>query len=231
VIERHDFDIHFQPVVDIATGRIEAQEALVRFRDGHTPADVFHSELRLERLVDLELAIVAAAIDAAHRLPAGVSVNVNVTPAAALDDRLASLLHDAERPVVLEITENDRFTAADAVLLRSRVPADCQIAADDVGAGFAGLSQLVGVRPDVVKIDRELVRGLHRDPARQVVVAGLVRFADETGADLIAEGIEERAEADQLLQLGVRLGQGYLFGRPAPIADLTCAVGALVHGA
>lgn len=220
VVEHRDFDLHFQPIIDITTGRIDAEEALVRFRDGHTPLDVFNREETLERVVELELAIVAVAVAEAHRLPPGVAVHINVTPTAALDDRLPVLLEPADRRVVLEITENDRFNTADAAVLRSRLPTGCQIAADDVGAGFSGLSQLLGVRPEVVKIDRELVKGLQDDPARQVVVAGLVRFAEATGATLIAEGIEEPDESDALVRLGVRLGQGYLFGRPAPVTEL-----------
>ena len=216
IIDGAAFDVHFQPVVDMVTGRIEAQEALVRFHDGTSPADVFNTAARVDRTVPLELAIVSAAVEHAAHIPTDVAIHVNVSPLAALSEQLPDLLAPTGHRFVLEITENDRFGPAEAAVLRSRLPG-CRIAADDVGAGFAGLTQLVRVRPDIVKIDRAIVTDIHDDPARQVVVAGLVRFAETTGASLIAEGIERGAEADSLIELGVRLGQGFYFGRPSPL--------------
>lgn len=217
VIDGNRFDVHYQPIIDMTTGRIEAQEALVRFHDGTSPVDVFHAAATVDRLIDLELAIVAMVLANSSVVPHDVLIHVNVSPVAAMRAELALLLGDFPRPIVLEITENDQFGPSEAAALRANLPSTVRLAADDVGAGFAGLVQLVGVRPDIIKIDRAIITTIDLDPARQVVVTGLVEFAATTSAQLIAEGIETVAEATTLQQLGVRLGQGYYFGRPAPL--------------
>ncbi|TDT16028.1 EAL domain-containing protein (putative c-di-GMP-specific phosphodiesterase class I) [Ilumatobacter fluminis] len=217
-IAHRRFTMHYQPIVDMTCGEVEATEALVRFDDGTSPVDVFHTPDHHDRRVELELEIVAAVTDDLASGAVSVPVHVNVSPAAALDPRLGELVHGTGRPLVLEITENAAFDAHDAATLRAQMPPTCRLAADDVGAGYAGLVQLVGVQPDLIKIDREIVSSIDTDPARQVVVSGLIEFAATTGAELVAEGIETAAEAAFLIEIGVRLGQGYFFGRPAPLA-------------
>ena len=90
---------------------------------------------------------------------------------------------------------------------------------DDVGAGYAGLQQILKLRPDILKLDMSLVRDVDLDPARRSLVAALVHFASETGARLVAEGIERLEEREALRTLGVDYGQGYLLGRPGKIGD------------
>ncbi len=85
---------------------------------------------------------------------------------------------------------------------------------DDLGAGHSRLGRLVTLRPDIVKLDRGLTAGIHRDPYRQAVVRGLVAMAAETGTRVIAEGIECREQAETLRGLDIRYGQGFYFGRP-----------------
>lgn len=217
VVDGRRFDVHFQPIVDMQTGRTVAVEALVRFDDGTPPSHVFMSSAPNRRQTELELLVVTRAIELAQVLPDDVRVHVNVSPAAARAPQLGQIVTAARRPMVLEVTEHELFSPEDAAMLRDRIPPSCEIAADDVGAGFSGLTQLVSVRPDVVKIDREIISSIHDDAVRQVIVAGLIRFAATTGASLVAEGVEEREEAAMLLELGVRLGQGYYFGRPAKL--------------
>ena len=127
----------------------------------------------------------------------------------------------AARPVrsqvVLEITEH--VGIEDYVALReavARLGNDVRFAVDDAGAGFASLRHILELAPSHVKLDRALITRIDTDPARQALVAGLVHFAEAIGAVLIAEGVETVAERDALMGLGVRFGQGYLLGRPAP---------------
>jgi EAL domain-containing protein (putative c-di-GMP-specific phosphodiesterase class I) len=87
----------------------------------------------------------------------------------------------------------------------------------------ANFSHLVELRPDFVKIDIGLVRGVNADLTRQALVVGLRHFAQATNRDVIAEGIETEAERRTLLALGVNLGQGFLFGQPAPASDFAVA--------
>ncbi len=97
-----------------------------------------------------------------------------------------------------------------------RLGPDVRLAVDDAGAGAANFHHLVELRPDFVKIDVSLVRGVDTDLSRQAVVAGILHFAAAAHCEVIAEGIETEAELATVRELGVTLGQGYLLGRPAP---------------
>jgi EAL domain-containing protein (putative c-di-GMP-specific phosphodiesterase class I)/CheY-like chemotaxis protein len=219
VIERQAFEIVFQPIVDMQSGRVIAQEALARFDDGTAPGQVFRVAVALDRRVALELALVETALRQAVALPDGVRIHVNVSPATALTDRLRDSVAGSSRRIVLEITENALFSSSNADALRGSIPASCLLAADDVGAGYAGLSQLLEYRPDIVKIDRAVVAGIDTDPARQALVAGLVQFAQATRAFVVGEGIERDEEWQTLRTLGVDFGQGYYFARPMSVSE------------
>ena len=93
------------------------------------------------------------------------------------------------------------------------------------GAGYASLRHILELRPTYAKLDISLVRGIDGDDLRQALAAGLQYFASKTGCRLIAEGVESRAEADVLSELGVTFGQGYLFGRPELRPDLPASSG------
>jgi EAL domain-containing protein (putative c-di-GMP-specific phosphodiesterase class I) len=86
---------------------------------------------------------------------------------------------------------------------------------DDVGSGHSGLTRLVALKPNIVKLDRALVEGVDRDIARRALVSAAVGFASAAGGTLVAEGIETEAEAKALQELGVRYAQGFWFARPA----------------
>jgi EAL domain-containing protein (putative c-di-GMP-specific phosphodiesterase class I) len=88
------------------------------------------------------------------------------------------------------------------------------LAMDDVGSGYAGLQAIAEMRPDYLKIDMTLVRGMHLDPFKRELIATIRRFADSTGIVLVAEGVEQIAELESLAEVGVRCAQGYLFARP-----------------
>ena len=131
------------------------------------------------------------------------------------DDTLVRTLDRASRPVVLEITEHvpvHDYAAVRGAIdgLRPKV----RLAIDDAGAGFNSFRHILELRPDFVKIDIELVRGIDVDPSRQALVVAMRYFAEKTHCTLIAEGVETEAEAATLRLLSVPLAQGYLFGRP-----------------
>ncbi len=89
-----------------------------------------------------------------------------------------------------------------------------RLAVDDLGAGYAGLASFARIEPDVVKLDMSLVRGVDGSPLKQSVVRSVVGLAEDLGIEVISEGIEVVAERDTLADLGCRLFQGYLFGKP-----------------
>jgi EAL domain-containing protein (putative c-di-GMP-specific phosphodiesterase class I) len=104
--------------------------------------------------------------------------------------------------------------------LRGRIDAlrrqGFRIAVDDLGAGYAGLTCIADLAPDVVKVDMSLVRGLDRDPMRRRLVRAITDLSVELGIRTVAEGVETAAERDALEAMGCDLMQGFLFARPAP---------------
>ncbi|TLM80185.1 MAG: EAL domain-containing protein, partial [Actinobacteria bacterium] len=124
--------------------------------------------------------------------------------------------------VVLEITE--RAAVTDFATFRATLEylraLGFTVAVDDAGAGYGSLQSLAEVRPEWLKIDMSLVRGVHEDEVRARLIESLVLFSDKVGSKLIAEGIETKGELEKLIEIGVRYGQGYLLGRPAePFPD------------
>ena len=141
---------------------------------------------------------------------------VNFSPAAVIDGSAASVVRDAKRSVVIEITEHNEIDNYPAVRHAIEGCGDVRIAVDDAGAGFASLRHILELQPDIIKLDLALVRDIDSDPARQALAAGLRHFAALTGTTLIAEGVETLAEAMTVRHLGVELAQGFLFDR-APV--------------
>lgn len=220
LIDERRFEIKLQPIVDLDSGEVVACEALSRFPDAVGPEEAFAIAARFGRNVALEMLIVEEVVRIAAALPAEISTHVNVSPMAALAPELLDILSTCTRPLVVEVTEHDLLDIALFIGLREALPPGILMAVDDVGAGYAGLTLLLRLRPDEIKIDRVVVAGVDADPARQALVAGLVRFADATGAGLVAEGIERAADLACLRELGVTKGQGYLFCRAVSPAEL-----------
>jgi PAS domain S-box-containing protein len=206
----------FQPVVRLQDRMVVGYEALTRFTDGSSPLQRFAEAEGAGLAVELEIAAVTSAIAAADRLPAGPWLSINISPAVLPQlNQLAALTGLTDRPLVVEITERMAIEDYGAArrLLRRHLP-NARIAVDDAGAGFASLRHIAELRPAIVKLDIELVHNVHRDPAREALVAGMVHFAAASGCELIAEGIETEQERRTLMRLGVTLGQGFLLGRP-----------------
>jgi EAL domain-containing protein (putative c-di-GMP-specific phosphodiesterase class I) len=209
----------FQPIKDLATGQTVGFEALTRFDSGEAPDRVFGDAERAGLGAELEAATLAAALGAGTRLPAGTWLSLNVSPAMLAEgDALERLLAQRTRPIVLEVTEHvviHDYAPLHAAL--RRLGPDVRLAVDDAGAGAANFQHLVDLRPDIVKIDAGLIRGVNADVSRQALVAGLVHFAALAGAVVVAEGVETEAERTTVHTLGVPLAQGYLLARPAAI--------------
>jgi PAS domain S-box-containing protein len=218
IISTRAFRPVFQPIVDMASGEALGYEALTRFADGTPPDQVFAAAANVGLGLALEAATIEAALAASAPLPADCFLDVNVSPDLLMaGEPLRSLLHGAASGVVLEITEH--VDVRDYVALREAIAAlgdDIRFAVDDAGAGFASFRHILELAPSHVKLDRALIMAIDTDPARQALVAGLVHFADTIDVMLVAEGVETTAERATLLGLGVRAGQGFLFGRPLP---------------
>ncbi len=222
VLERREVDVHVQPVVDMRTGTVVGHEALSRFPGADQgPATLFADAAAVGLGVQLELLAARATLDVAGRLPRGLPLAVNLSPQALLSPEVGAVLLDGARGTALtvEITEHDPIEDYGPVLaaLEPLRAAGVRLSVDDAGAGYASLRHILRLRPDTIKLDIALVSGVDTDPARQAMTAAMVTFAAETGATLVAEGVETAVERDALLTRGVRLGQGHLFGRPVPV--------------
>jgi diguanylate cyclase (GGDEF)-like protein len=209
----------FQPVASLTTGRLIGYEALARFPDSpQRPPSTWFAQANACGLgPQLEAAAIQAALEAPGR-PHDTHLAVNVSPSALSTDVVRSVLPDDLSAIVIELTEHEVYVGdsllADSLAdLRER---GARIAIDDAGAGYAGLKQVMWVRPDIVKLDLDLTRAIHSDPVRMALVESLVRFARRVGATVCAEGIEQHDDIEVLANLDVPWGQGYALGRPAP---------------
>ncbi|QKE82540.1 diguanylate cyclase [Arthrobacter sp. NEB 688] len=204
--------IALQPVVDLHAGDPVGHEALSRFSEGE-PEAVFAAAHRIGDGSLLEAAAIAAALRA--RPPQGY-LSVNVSIGALVSDEVRAVLPTDLTGLVIEITEQadvedwDRVREVVAVY-RSR---GAIIAVDDWGHGYALAERFMRLRPEVVKLDRGLLEDLE-DPERQHDLRTLVGWAESMGSTVCAEGVETAQQWDTLRSLGVRFGQGHLFGRPA----------------
>jgi EAL domain-containing protein (putative c-di-GMP-specific phosphodiesterase class I) len=123
------------------------------------------------------------------------------------------------RRVVLELTEHDAVTEYDELgtaLDRLR-DLGIRVAIDDAGSGYSSLQHILRLRPDIIKLDIALTRGIDADPARRALAEALVSFGREIGALITAEGIETAEQLDTLRRIGARYGQGYHLARPAAL--------------
>jgi EAL domain-containing protein (putative c-di-GMP-specific phosphodiesterase class I)/PAS domain-containing protein len=213
-----------QPIVDLRSGAVIGGEALSRFAGPliQGPDRWFADAADIGLGAELEMLAVRGALDEMALMPSGTYLSVNVSASTALCTDLLDLLGgpdvDAGR-VVVELTEHsdvDDYPLLHLALARLR-SFGVKVAVDDTGAGFASLSHLLALRPDIVKLDLDLVRGIHLDPARRALATGLLAFAEQIGAYLVAEGIETEHELAALRSIGVTHGQGYYLGRPAPL--------------
>ena len=209
----------FQPVASLTSGRIIGYEALARFPDapGRPPSTWFAQANACGLGPELEAAAIRAALAREGR-PPGTHIAVNVSPSALSTEAVRSVLPGDLSDLVIELTEHEVYIGdsllADSLAdLRER---GARIAIDDTGAGYAGLKQVMWVRPDILKLDLDLIRGIHSDPVRMALVESLVRFARRIGATVCAEGIEHHDDIEVLANLDVPWGQGYALGRPAP---------------
>ncbi|MDQ1232240.1 diguanylate cyclase (GGDEF)-like protein [Sphingomonas sp. SORGH_AS 879] len=231
-IERGEFLLYMQPIVSLDTGTAGGHEALLRWdhpRHGLLPPDRFADVLVAERIGlmiqehVLELAL-SALREQGERL--GV-LSVNFTSAQLAGPRgarevLDRLAHHGVAPdrLCVEVTEGvmlDR--AADSILanLRTLHDAGVCIALDDFGTGYASLVHLRQLPVDRIKIDRSFVAGIDEsDGGTLAIVHAIVGLGRGLGKVVVAEGIETEVQAHRLRQLGCQLGQGYLYGRPAP---------------
>lgn len=223
----------FHPIVHaLDTSRVFAHEALLRGveRDGSlvAPQPILTLAREAGLLFEVDSAACRSAIRQAARQSPGMCVFVNFSPAAVLDpdaslsatlDVIAEAGLPRER-VVFEVVEADRFpdTALLEAVLRAYRQAGLRVALDDLGAGWSTLNLVHRLRPDFIKLDRGLIRGVHADPVKGLIARKLLEIGRGLGIGTIVEGIEEEAELSWVREHGADFVQGFLLGKPAPAA-------------
>jgi EAL domain-containing protein (putative c-di-GMP-specific phosphodiesterase class I) len=210
----------YQPIAEAATGRVCGYEVLARFPRARRlgPEPVFAMARREGRSAELEARVLATALARRPLLPDGVFLSLNISPAALVSPVVTSILLGAGDldGIVLELTEHPAEPGDDALraALTPLRAAGALVAVDDVGAGQSTLRRAAALDPDILKIDRTLVRDIHRDWARRILVEMLVDEARRLGARVVAEGVERAEELTTLRRLAIDLAQGWLMGRP-----------------
>ena len=213
----------FQPIVDLSRRTVVGYEALSRFEpvEGRPfgPDEWFLAAHRAGLGPELDAVAVAAAL--AHRpdLPVNCFLTINVDPESLPTGPLAEVLsaQGSLGGLVIEITEHRRWDWAQLAPVVAALQArGALFAVDDAGSGYAGLQQILQLRPAILKLDRALVQGIDRDEAKVALVEMLGLFANRLDAWVLAEGVETPGEARRLAELEVPLAQGYHFGRPGP---------------
>lgn len=227
----------FQPIVDLDSGSVVAYEALSRGPEGplEAPDRLFDIARAVGRLTELDELCRRTALESAIAIGmfAPLTLFVNVEPAVLDSARLEELVLLAEQApgelqIVLEITERaigERPAQLLATVSRLRA-AGWRIALDDVGADDMSLAFMPLLRPDIVKLDLSLVQ---KRPGRAVaeIMNAVNAYAERSGAVLLAEGIEDEKHLEIARSLGARLGQGWMFGRPAARLSEALPVGGL----
>ena len=211
----------FQPIVRYADRDVLGYEALLRTDEPSLarPPDFLAAAERLGRLPELGRRVREAIGLAIPDAPEGVKIFVNLHARDLEEEDLfdpESLLGQHAQRIVLELTERtslEEVSQLSAITARLR-DLGYSIAIDDLGAGYAGLTSLSQVEPDVVKLDMSLVRGIDRSLTKQHVVRSMVSVCRDLRMTVVTEGVETEEERDVLVTLGCDVFQGYLFGRP-----------------
>ncbi|MEO7631639.1 MAG: EAL domain-containing protein [Mycobacteriales bacterium] len=240
-LDRDEFTLNYQPVIELATGRLTALEALLRWKSpdmGPIPPDSF---IPVAEDTGLISEIGAWVIEQTCRqyavwrrrheeMPV---IAVNVSPRQLADSGLVRALsgalshHDVPVEAIrIELTETALAdaTAGNTVLAElSRL--GLRFSVDDFGTGHSSLARLRSMPVPELKIDRSFIDGLGMEPEASAIVSAVVRMAAELSLDVVAEGVETRTQLDELRKLGCAHVQGFLYARPAPAAAFDDVLG------
>ncbi|GAA2127629.1 putative bifunctional diguanylate cyclase/phosphodiesterase [Arthrobacter humicola] len=235
-----ELELEYQPIMDLRTGTIAGTEALIRWRHpdlGLLAPDTFLDAADEAGLtVEIGHWVLRNAIAQTGRwksdpgLPADFSTHINLSPADLHHVDLAPYVEDLlvrhgvePRHISIEITETAIMRGGPevAATMQSLNDLGVRIEIDDFGTGYSSISYLRTLPASQAKIDKSLLDGLTTDRQQETFVAAILQLIHSAGLGAVAEGIEDREQADRLRHLDCEFGQGYFFSRPLPVADMT----------
>jgi len=235
-LERDEFELHYQPIVQLESGLVIGAEALIRWRgaDGGLvlPAQFLPLAERVGLMADISDWVVDRAVMQAgawQRAGIDVYVSANLPPSLWSPATMRRLIEriDSERldpgRLMIELTETAAATEQqpEATAVRAELERrGVRLAIDDFGTGYSSISRLNQLLVTAVKIDRSFIRDVPHTAEATRLVRATVQLAQNLGLEPIAEGIETAAQRSFLLAQGCAVGQGFLFGRAVPAADL-----------
>jgi len=228
MIKNKSFTSYFQPIIELATGEIYGYEALLRGvrDDGEilTPGKILDTAKRGDMLFFLDRAARETALKTAAVKRIDKKVFINFLPTAIYNPqnclldtvRWAMQLEFDPKNIVFEVVETEKIIDVEHLkrILDFYKSHGFMVALDDVGSGYSSLSMLSQIRPDIIKIDREIVSSIDSDPFKQSIFTALTKVAADHGITVLAEGVETMPEAEWILGSGAHLAQGYFWGKP-----------------
>lgn len=236
-LEHDEIVPHFQPLVELRTGKLIGFEALARWSHptlGMIPPDRFIPLAEKTGLIDrLTETVLHKAFAVGAVLPNPVSISVNISPLQFRDDNLPQIVERAVagcgfdyQRVILEVTES-AFVAnlpqARKILMRLK-NLGVRLALDDFGTGYSSLRHLQALPFDELKVDGSFVRSMDDTREGRKITAAVVGLGHSLGMTTVGEGVETEAQAEMLLWLGCDLGQGWLYSKAVPAEELPALI-------
>jgi diguanylate cyclase (GGDEF)-like protein len=225
-------DVYFQPIICFSKNRIIGFECLARWTDpdlGPVAPDVFIPVAERRGLMaPLSNVLFGKALSAMAHWPDDMFLAFNLSPSQLVDHSTAASMITQIRHYNIDPSRIEFEVTETAVMINpvaaARVINDMKsngvrISLDDFGTGQSSLGRLRQLPFDKLKIDRSFISGLMEDKASKTIIAAILAMCDGLGIDTVAEGIETKAQAARLIEMGCHTGQGYLFGRPKSIRE------------
>lgn len=225
VLDQQLFHMVYQPIFHVGMNKLVGHEALTRFtiQPGRPPDYWFNEAGEVGLQVDLEIAVIRRALADLVHFPEATYLSFNVSPQTILHGSVLDVFEGCPLDrLMLEVTEHASIDDYGIIAekLSSLRQRGLRLAVDDAGAGYASFRHILKLKPDVIKLDSSLVAAIDKDGGIRALAAALIRFAEETGSKVVAEGVETEQELQVLRQLKVNKAQGYLLGRPGPLEAL-----------